>query len=114
MNTKKCLVAAMVLNTVLLAFAVSLRHHPAYETQRGASNAALTPVHHSPRRLLVLGNNRPDTYVFRTAEGTLGMLRIVGLDQHRRGVTICYKLVNPAKSIVATRLSGSQPAVVSR
>ncbi len=218
MNTKKYLVTAMVLNTVLLAFAVSLGHHPAYETQRGANdlrktaltgpsgkfgpvietvlpgaktesapeildletgrmlheppfeyfdsrvdaimawprshgldiscsvwssgatcvtydmiivpvegkcweetteqellrNPALAPVRHSPRRLLVQGNNGPDTYIFRTAEGTLGMLHIVGLDQHGRGVRIRYKLVNPAKSIVATRLSGSQPAVVSR
>ena len=60
------------------------------------SNPALAPVGHSPRRLLVLGNNRPDTYIFRTGEGTLGMLRLVGLSQHGRVVNIRYKLINPA------------------
>jgi hypothetical protein len=62
-------------------------------------NPALGPGRHSPRRLLVLGHNRPDTYMFRTGEGTLGMLRIVGLSQHGRGVKIRYKLVNPTKSL---------------
>jgi hypothetical protein len=61
-------------------------------------NPALSAVRHSPRRLLVLGHNRPDTYLFRTGEGTLGMLRIVGLSQDGRGVNILYKLVKPAKS----------------
>ena len=61
-------------------------------------NPALAPGQHSPRKLLVLGRD-PDTYVFRTGEGTLGMLRIVGLSQHGRGVNICYKLINPAKSL---------------
>jgi hypothetical protein len=61
-------------------------------------NPALSAVGHFPRRLLVLGHNRPDTYMFRTGEGTLGMLRIVGLSEDERGVKICYKLVNPAKS----------------
>jgi hypothetical protein len=44
----------------------------------------------------VLGNNRPDTYIFRTGDGTLGMLRIVGLSQHSQGVKIRYKLLNQA------------------
>src|ERR1043166_1942984 len=61
-------------------------------------NPALAPGQHSPRKLLVLGRD-PDTYVFRTREGTLGMLRIVGLSQHGRGVNIRYKLINPAKSL---------------
>src|SRR5207245_857365 len=61
-------------------------------------NPALAPVRHSPRRLLVLGHDRPDTYIFRTAEGTLGMLRILGLSQHKQGVKIRYTLINPAKS----------------
>jgi len=73
-------------------------------------NPALAPGRHSPRRLLVLGPNRPDTYMFRTGEGTLGMFRIVGLNQHGRGVNICYKLINPSKSlsgrpVVASKLS---------
>jgi hypothetical protein len=71
-------------------------------------NPALAPGRHSPRRLLVLGPDRPDTYVFRTGEGTLGMLRIVGLSQHGRGVNICYKLINPAKSLSV------RPVVVSK
>jgi len=65
---------------------------------------ALAPGRHAPRRLLVLGHNRPDTYMFRTGEGTLGMLRIVGVSQDGRGVDICYKLINPAsgeKSMVS-------------
>ena len=62
-------------------------------------NPALTPARHSPRRLLLQGHNRPDTYMFRTGEGTLGMLRIVGSSPHGRGVKIRYKLVNPAQSL---------------
>ena len=62
------------------------------------ANAALTSVRHAPRKLLVLGNNRPDTYVFRTAEGTLGMLQIVGMNEDGQGVKIRYKLINSAKS----------------
>ena len=65
------------------------------------ANPALAPVSHSPRKLLMLGHNNPDTYAFRTAEGTLGMLKIDGLDQHQRGVKIRYKLINPAQSIAA-------------
>ncbi len=60
------------------------------------ANPALAPGRHAPRRLLVLRHNRSDTYMFRTGEGTLGMLRIVGLSQHGRGVNIRYKLINPA------------------
>src|SRR5205823_2588031 len=62
-------------------------------------NPALAPVSHSPRRLLVLGQDRPDTYIFRTGEGTLGMLRIVGLSEGGPGVKIHYKLINPATSV---------------
>jgi|SRR5215813_3882243 len=74
------------------------------ETSEGQlfDNPALAPGQPSPRRLLVLGPNRPDTFMFRTREGTLGMLRIVGvvgLGQHAQGVKICYKLINPAKSL---------------
>jgi len=61
-------------------------------------NEALAPRPHSPRRQLVLARNRPDTYVFRTGEGTLGMLRLDGLSQDGRGVKIRYKLINPASS----------------
>ena len=59
-------------------------------------NPALAPGRHSPRRVLVRGPNRPDAYMFRTGDGTLGMLRIVGLSQNGRGVNIRYKLINPA------------------
>ena len=62
-------------------------------------NPALAPVPHSPRRLLVVGHNRPDTYMFRTAEGTLGMFQIVGLSESGQGVKIRYKLINPAKFV---------------
>ena len=58
-------------------------------------NPALAPALHSPRRLLVLGPGRPHTYLLRTGEGTLGMLRIVGAEQHGKGVKVQYKLVNP-------------------
>ena len=76
-------------------------------------NPALAPGAHSPRRLLVLGHNRPDTYMFRTAEGTVGMLRIIGLGQHEPGVTIRYKLINPAKSVVAKKRSPDQTRIGS-
>lgn len=62
------------------------------------SNPALTPKHHSPRRLLVLGRNSADTYLFRTGDGTLGILRISGLSQNGQGVKIRYKLINTGKS----------------
>jgi hypothetical protein len=65
------------------------------------ANPVLAPRTHSPRRLLVLGQNRPDTYLFRTGEGTLGMLRILGLSQDGKGVNIAYKLINPVKSVSA-------------
>ncbi len=61
------------------------------------ANPALAPASHSPRRQLVVGPNRPDTFAFRTAEGTLGMLRLAGLCEHGQGVKISYKLVNPAR-----------------
>jgi hypothetical protein len=62
-------------------------------------NPAMAPVSHAPRRLLVVGDNRPNTYIFRTGEGTVGMLRIVGLTENGRGVKIRYKLINRAKSV---------------
>ena len=58
-------------------------------------NPDVAPVTHSPRKLLILGDNKPNTYIFRTSEGTLGMLRIVGVAKGRQGVTIRYKLLNP-------------------
>jgi hypothetical protein len=54
---------------------------------------ALDPDQHSPSRLLVLGCGRTETYVFRTDEGTLGMLRLVGLSADERLVTIRYKVL---------------------
>jgi hypothetical protein len=66
-------------------------------------NPALAPGRHAPRRLLVLGDNRPDTYIFRTGEGTVGMLRIIGLWEHGQGVKIRYKLINPVKSLAVAR-----------
>jgi hypothetical protein len=63
------------------------------------ANPVLARRSHSPRKLLVLGENRPDTYLFRTGEGTLGMLRILGLSQDRRGVKVSYKLITPVKSV---------------
>jgi hypothetical protein len=62
------------------------------------TNPALAARRHHPRRLLVLGQSHPDTYVFRTGEGTLGMLRITGLSQDGQGVNIRYKLINPLNS----------------
>lgn len=62
---------------------------------------ALASVSHAPRRLLVLGDDRPDTYIVRTGDGTVGMLRIVGLNQDGKGVKIRYKLINAAKSTAA-------------
>ena len=71
-------------------------------------NLAPAPGRHSPRKLLVLGPDHPDTYMIRTGEGTLGMLRIVGLNQKGLGVDICYKLINPAKSVSVRPVVGSK------
>ena len=65
-------------------------------------NPALSP-RHSPRRMLVLGNNHIDTYMFRTGEGTLGMLQLVGLSQRGQGVKVRYKLINPTNSLFVAR-----------
>ena len=62
-------------------------------------NPALSPRTHSPRRLLVMGHDRPDIYLFRTGEGTLGMLQLVGPSQDGQGVNIRYRLVNPSNSL---------------
>jgi len=51
------------------------------------------PGEHSPSRLLLLRPDRAETYVFRTDEGTLGMLRLAGLTDDRRAVKIHYKLL---------------------
>jgi len=68
------------------------------------ANPALAPRMHSPRRQLILGPNRPDTYAFRTAEGTLGMLRLIGLSDDRSGVRIRYKLVNPNSNLTSSTI----------
>jgi len=68
-------------------------------TQELLANPDLSPKRHSPRRLLVLGNDEVNTYMFRTGDGTLGMLRIIGLNQDAPGVKICYKLINPGQSL---------------
>jgi hypothetical protein len=64
-------------------------------------NPGLAPVSHAPRRLLKVGQNHPDTYLFRTRHGILGMLRIVGVSRQQPGVTIQYKLINPPGPEVA-------------
>ena len=62
-------------------------------------NPALAPQQHSPRRLLVPGKNQPDTYIFRTGDGTLGMLQLVAVTQ--QVVKIRYKLINPVRALSA-------------
>ena len=57
------------------------------------NNKVLANPQQAPRRLLVLGPGRPDTYLFRTQEGHLGMLRLLGLSDDGRGVEIRYKLL---------------------
>ncbi|HEX5219797.1 MAG TPA: hypothetical protein VFZ59_09540 [Verrucomicrobiae bacterium] len=66
-----------------------------------SANPALAPAQHSPRRLLVLGPDRPNTYMFRTVEGTLGILQMIGLSPDGQGVRIRYKLINPGDSLSA-------------
>jgi len=63
------------------------------------SRPALAAGRHSPRRMLVIGQNRPETYIFRTGEGSLGMLQIVGLSQKDCRVKIRYKLIKSGKSV---------------
>ena len=62
------------------------------------ANPVLALGQRAPRRLLFLGPDRPDTYLFRTGEGNLGMLQTIGLSQDGQGVKIRYKLLNPARS----------------
>jgi hypothetical protein len=57
------------------------------------NNKVLANPQQAPRRLLVLGPGRPDTYLFRTQEGNLGMLRLLGLSEDGHGVEIRYKLL---------------------
>jgi hypothetical protein len=71
-------------------------------------NPALAPVPHSPRRMLVMRDDRLDTYMFRTGEGTLGILQLIGADEHGHGVKVRYKLINPTKAVVAKSL-GTHP-----
>lgn len=66
-------------------------------------NPALSSTSHSPRRMLLLAPDRPDTYAFRTEEGTLGLLQIVGLSQNRQGIKIRYKLVNPVQPVAVAQ-----------
>ena len=66
-------------------------------------NPALAPNQPAPRRLLVLGHGRTNTYLFRTGEGTSGMLQIVGLSKDGLGIQIRYRLVEAQR----TRLAAS-------
>lgn len=70
-------------------------------TQELSNNPNLWQKGHSPRRLLLLGNNEVNTYMFRTGDGTFGMLRIIGLSGNGQGVKICYKLIRPAQALSA-------------
>lgn len=58
----------------------------------------LGPGQHSPRKLLVLGGDHAGTYAFRTDEGTLGMLCLVGLSDDHQGVIIRYKLLQARRA----------------
>lgn len=66
-----------------------------------ATNPALAPRRHSPRRQLVVGDKNPSTYMFRTGEGTLGLLQVVGLTPGKQGVKIRYKLINSGAQLAA-------------
>jgi hypothetical protein len=78
-----------------------------------AGNPALDAGQNTPRRLLVLGQNRPDTYTFRTGEGTLGMLQL-GLSPNGTEVKIRYKLIHPTElHAVANRFEVSNRMQVS-
>ena len=82
-----------------------------------AGNPALDAGQNTPRRLLVLGQNRPDTYAFRTCEGTLGMLQL-GLSPNGRKVKIRYKMIHATESLaaantfaVSNRMRASRPTL---
>lgn len=66
-------------------------------------NEALSTPARAPRRQLVLGHRRADTYLFRTVEGSLGILRLAGLRSDGHGVTIQYKLVERQRSCFRQR-----------
>ena len=94
--------AACVTHDMAIA-AVERKCWEATTAEELLNHPALATDGRRPRRLLVLGDDRPDTYAFRTGEGTLGMLQIVGQSQSGQGVNIRYKLINPPgeNSIVA-------------
>jgi hypothetical protein len=76
---------------------------------------ALEPGAHSPSRLLLLRPGRPETYAFRTDEGTLGMLRLVGLGDDGRAVKIRYKLLQARGDVArGTAASGRASSDGSR
>lgn len=84
--------------------AVETKSWEATTAEELLGNPLLALGQHSPRRLLLLRTNSPNTYLFRTGEGTLGMLQIEGLSQSGQGMNICYKLINPANSSSLSKL----------
>ena len=58
------------------------------------SNPALSAIRDPKRSVLWFEHDKTDTYLFRTQEGTLGILRIAGLSDDRRTVLIRYRLVS--------------------
>lgn len=64
------------------------------------SNSALAAIHDPKRTVLTYENGKNSTYLFRTAEGTPGILQVLGTTDDLRSVKIRYKLLSaPLSSI---------------
>lgn len=56
----------------------------------------------SPKRtFLIPGQSKTDTFLFRTADGTAGILQVQGVTDDRRCVKIRYKLLSPVQTQLA-------------
>lgn len=64
-----------------------------------AGDPELGRIHEPKRTSLTLSPNKTDTYMFRTQEGTPGLLRVLGTSDDRRAARICYKLVLAPTSV---------------
>ena len=65
--------------------AEGIRSHPALRSIQPALRSASSPA-----------RDQADTYLFRTGDGTIGILRLLGFNQASRQLKIQYKLAHPA------------------
>jgi hypothetical protein len=91
----------------MLVFPVEAQCWDKTQADELLENPALASNQQAPRRLLILGHGRTNTYLFRTGEGTLGMLQIVGLSEDGLGIQIRYRLIEAQRTRLAASVRGS-------